>query len=170
MPRLDRAGPDTGADQDRWLRARTTCLQEARRVLRDPSDAEEAAQEAVLRAWRQPDHAIVDHAGWLRAVARNEALRLADKRRLRMGRESPQDAGEVVDQSNWEMATLDAVLVADLLSSLGERDRELLVLRYLEDQTQPQIAARLGMPEGTVKVRLHRLRRRLQEHSQDRDH
>jgi len=76
----------------------------------------------------------------------------------------------VVDQSNWEMATLDAVLVADLLSSLGERDRELLVLRYLEDQTQPQIAARLGMPEGTVKVRLHRLRRRLQEHSQDRDH
>jgi RNA polymerase sigma-70 factor (ECF subfamily) len=34
-------------------------------------------------------------------------------------------------------------------------------LRYVEDLTQGQVAARLGVPEGTVKVRLHRARARL---------
>jgi RNA polymerase sigma-70 factor (ECF subfamily) len=37
-------------------------------------------------------------------------------------------------------------------------DRALVWLRYEDDLTQPVIAERLGMPEGTVKVRLHRLR------------
>jgi RNA polymerase sigma-70 factor, ECF subfamily len=62
----------------------------------------------------------------------------------------------------------------ELLDVLGERidvrralrpldgeDRRLLWLRYGEDLTQPATAAVMGMPEGTVKVRLHRLRKQL---------
>ena len=50
---------------------------------------------------------------------------------------------------------------ADLQAALGrlsERERRLLEMRYEEDLTQAAIAARLGIPEGTVKVRLHRAR------------
>jgi RNA polymerase sigma-70 factor (ECF subfamily) len=49
------------------------------------------------------------------------------------------------------------------LSGLDPLDRRLLALRYGADMTQPKIAELLGMPEGTVKVRLHRARRALAE-------
>jgi RNA polymerase sigma-70 factor (ECF subfamily) len=49
------------------------------------------------------------------------------------------------------------------IASLDERDRQLLLLRYGEDLTQQAIARRLGLPDGTVKVRLHRLRNKLRE-------
>jgi RNA polymerase sigma-70 factor (ECF subfamily) len=57
-----------------------------------------------------------------------------------------------------------AVELADLHAALGElsdRDRRLLEMRYQEDLTQATIAQRLGIPEGTVKVRLHRARAKL---------
>jgi RNA polymerase sigma-70 factor, ECF subfamily len=44
------------------------------------------------------------------------------------------------------------------LAELGPDDRSLLKMRYGEDLTQPAVADALGLPEGTVKVRLHRLR------------
>jgi RNA polymerase sigma-70 factor (ECF subfamily) len=47
------------------------------------------------------------------------------------------------------------------LRRLSERDRRLLAMRYVEDLTQAAIASRLGIPEGTVKVRLHRARNKL---------
>jgi RNA polymerase sigma-70 factor, ECF subfamily len=51
--------------------------------------------------------------------------------------------------------------VAQALSELPAPDRLLLRLRYERDLTQREIAELLGMPEGTVKVRLHRLRNRV---------
>ena len=59
---------------------------------------------------------------------------------------------------------LAAVELADLhaaLQELSDRDRQLLEMRYEEDLTQATIARRLGVPEGTVKVRLHRARAKL---------
>jgi RNA polymerase sigma-70 factor (ECF subfamily) len=47
------------------------------------------------------------------------------------------------------------------LRRLSVRDRRLLAMRYVEDLTQAAIARRLGIPEGTVKVRLHRARNKL---------
>jgi len=61
-------------------------------------------------------------------------------------------------------AVLAAVELSDIhaaLERLSERDRRLLEMKYEEDLTQAMIAARLGIPEGTVKVRLHRARNRL---------
>lgn len=59
---------------------------------------------------------------------------------------------------------LAAVELADLhaaLERLSERERRLLEMRYQEDLTHPVIARRLGIPEGTVKARLHRVRAKL---------
>jgi RNA polymerase sigma-70 factor, ECF subfamily len=58
------------------------------------------------------------------------------------------------------------VELADLhaaLARLSEPDRKLLEMRYEEDLTQAAIARRLGIPEGTVKVRLHRARNKLRQ-------
>ena len=55
-----------------------------------------------------------------------------------------------------ERISLDAAV-----SRLVTSDRRILLLRYAHDMTQPQIAAFLEIPEGTVKVRLHRARARL---------
>src|SRR5436305_15197735 len=68
-----------------WDLARKRCLREARRILRDRDDAEEAVQEAMARAWR--GRAACRTPGsplpWLLKITRNEALRLAARRRRR---------------------------------------------------------------------------------------
>jgi RNA polymerase sigma-70 factor, ECF subfamily len=85
-----------------------------------------------------------------------------------LGNRARRSAREVVeeeliaDDDDQELA--DAALrltLHDALLALGDRDRSLLKLRYGEDLTQGEVARRLGMPEGTVKVGLHRARSRL---------
>jgi RNA polymerase sigma-70 factor (ECF subfamily) len=141
-----------------WSQARSICLAETRRVLRDSHAAEDAAQEALLRAWnaretcRAPDAA----AGWLRRIAGNEARRLAARR---LPTPTP-EADLARSCAHVEQQTSEIALEA-MLAQLPERERELVRLRYVSDLTQPQIAERLGVPEGTVKVRLSRSRAKL---------
>ncbi len=54
-----------------------------------------------------------------------------------------------------------AIDVRRALAELSEGDRRLLLARYWADMTQREVADLLGMPDGTAKVRLHRLRARL---------
>jgi RNA polymerase sigma-70 factor (ECF subfamily) len=61
------------------------------------------------------------------------------------------------------LATVEQADLHAALNRLSERDRQLLRLRYEEDLTQATIAHRLGIPEGTVKVRLHRVRNKLRD-------
>ena len=145
-----------------WLRLRQYCVLEAQRVLRHPEDAEEAAQEALLRVWR---HRASRHSDawmpWVRRIARNEALRIAAQR-SRLDRRELHESADAPDQAGAGLEGVEESLaVRALLRPLREGDRALLRLRYEEDLTNPEIARRLGMPEGTVKVRLHRLRSRL---------
>ena len=59
------------------------------------------------------------------------------------------------------VATVERADLRAALDHLNDRDRKLLEMRYQEDLTQAEIAAKLGIPEGTAKVRLHRARDRL---------
>jgi RNA polymerase sigma-70 factor (ECF subfamily) len=124
--------------------------------------ADEAAQMAIVRAWRhrdrcrQPDQPF----GWLGRIAHNEALRLATRRPNEVLVDEPfasaGDSGtpDLIDEGLRVEAALD---------SLSASDRELARLRYYEDLTCATLADRLGISEATVKVRLHRMRRRLRE-------
>jgi RNA polymerase sigma-70 factor, ECF subfamily len=150
-----------------WERARLRCVQEARRVLGDPADVEEATQEALLRAWRY-GHRTQRRGAWLAwvgTIARNEALRLAARRTRAKAIESAHTAREPVLDDGALAHVLDADYVDRMLAPLTVAERTLLRMRYEEDLTQAQIATRLGVPEGTVKVRLHRLRQRLRDAS-----
>jgi RNA polymerase sigma-70 factor (ECF subfamily) len=141
-------------------------LREARRILRNRDDAEEAVQEAMARAWRKRAACRTPSAPlpWLLQITRNEAIRLAAGRRRRELREvqSPNGAPEVEPAAEPVLdRALTCLATRQALSALGPDERQLIRLRYEEDLTQGQVAAALGVPEGTVKVRLHRARARL---------
>jgi len=151
-----------------WGRARELCYREARRVTRDTALAEDAAQDALLRAWRARASCRTPEAPepWLAAIARNVALRaLRSQRQERdvahLEASLPLEADPKAQEAIG--SALQRVMFGDLLAPLTAAERRLLRLRYEEDLTHPEIARRLGLPEGTVKVRLHRLRARLHE-------
>ena len=146
-----------------WNTARHRCLREARRILRNREDAEEAVQEAMIRAWRNQASCRTPGTPlpWLVQITRNEALRLAARRSRRQASELHTDSPErLVGETGLER-TLESVATEQALRRLRPEERRLIHLRYVEDLTQGEVAARLGVPEGTVKVRLHRVRARL---------
>lgn len=132
----------------------------AYRYASNPSEAEDIAQDALLRAWRRRS-TLRDsdrRNQWLATIVRNEAFRQHAR-----FRPDPTSSIEFREGAEDERV-LAAVELADLhaaLDLLSERDRRLLEMKYKEDLTQGMIARRLGIPEGTVKVRLHRARNRL---------
>jgi RNA polymerase sigma-70 factor (ECF subfamily) len=157
-------GPSAGraATWD-WKHLQNRALRETRRVLRGSADAEDAAQEALLRAWRSRGacRANGDPGAWVRCIAHREAIRLAT--RPERSKEVPGSGAELERPEPSHADRVDnAVDVSRALRRLSEGDREMLELRYGADLTQPAVAQALGLPEGTAKVRLHRLRRRLQ--------
>jgi len=143
-----------------WGEAQRVCLRTAYRYAKDRTEAEDIAQDALLRAWRR--RATLRNAErrdqWLATIVRNEAFRTHARSRP--------DLSESIEylEGAEDERMLDTVEHADLQAAmrrLSERDRKLLAMRYVEDLTQATIARRLGIPEGTVKVRLHRARNKL---------
>jgi RNA polymerase sigma-70 factor (ECF subfamily) len=146
-----------------WAELRSFCFRQALRVVRTPDAADDAAQEAILRAWRHQDRCREPDRphGWLRRIAHNEAVRVAVSR-----------PNEVLDTSPLSALAASGSVAEDLentlflngiLKTLSESDQELARLRYYEDLTCAKLADHFGLSEAAVKVRLHRLRGRLRE-------
>ncbi|HVD86151.1 MAG TPA: sigma-70 family RNA polymerase sigma factor [Solirubrobacterales bacterium] len=158
-PRGNRRG---NVDDWEWGEAHRVCLRMAYRYASNPSEAEDIAQDALLRAWRRRSTLRdADRRNqWLASIVRNEAFR-------QHARVRPDPTATIESQEGAEdEQVLAAVELADLhaaLKVLNEGDRRLLEMRYEEDLTQAAIAHRLGIPEGTVKVRLHRARKKLRQ-------
>jgi RNA polymerase sigma-70 factor, ECF subfamily len=132
----------------------------AYRYASNPSEAEDIAQDALLRAWRR--RSTLREADrrnqWLATIVRNEAFR--QHARVRPDPTSTIETYEGAEDAQV-VATVERADLHAALKHLSEKDRQLLELRYAEDLTQSAIARRLGIPEGTVKVRLHRARNKL---------
>jgi RNA polymerase sigma-70 factor (ECF subfamily) len=132
----------------------------AYRYASNPSEAEDIAQDALLRAWRRRSTLRDSErkVQWLATIVRNEAFRTRER-----VRPDPTSTIELQQGAEDErvLATVESADLQAALADLSDRDRELLEMRYEEDLTQKMIARRLGIPEGTVKVRLHRARNKL---------
>jgi RNA polymerase sigma-70 factor (ECF subfamily) len=136
------------------------CLAEARRWTRTAADAEDVVQEALIRGWRMRHRcrSSDEPTAWLLRITRNEALRAASRRAAtEQAMETPPEP-EVDVGGGAEQSLLERIEIRRALAALPPADRLLLLLRYGEDLTQPRVAEVLGIPEGTAKIRLHRLR------------
>jgi RNA polymerase sigma-70 factor, ECF subfamily len=126
--------------------------------------AQEATQEAFIRAWKaagsyDPER---DLGPWLLTIARYTALDLL-RRELR----STRGGHEAEQEGVAEAPAMDRIwlswAVQEALRQLAEHEREIVRLSFYEDLTHAQIAERLSLPLGTVKSRSHRAHRRLAE-------
>jgi len=131
----------------------------ARALLRNKHDAEDAVQQAALRAWErigQYDRAR-PFKGWWFAVLRNCCLDLQRARKSTRA-ESLDGVDPAEDRPN---ATLDWSALADALAQLSDSYREILRLRYFGDLSYDELAEALDIPRGTVMSRLHLARKAL---------
>ncbi len=143
-----------------WDEVHRICLRFAFRYAKSRTEAEDIAQDSMVRAWRKRTTLRKSEArkSWLATIVRNEALREFARKRP-----APTDTIEAWQGSDDErvLATVERADLHAALERLNKRDRQLVRLRYDEDLTQEAIAHRLGIPLGTVKVRLHRVRAKL---------
>jgi RNA polymerase sigma-70 factor (ECF subfamily) len=130
-------------------------------ILRNQTDAEDAAQEAFVRAWRQmsslrdPDM----WSPWFRRLTVSAAIDY--HRRRRNGHLVPLDDQEPPPLPDGQHAAAARDEMRRLIACLEPRDQALLVLRYGHDLELNQVAQALGVPVGTAKSRLHRALARL---------
>lgn len=130
----------------------------------DRARAEEVVQETLLRAWRSStalDGSQGSVRGWLFTVARN--IVIDDWRRRRSHDELPvADVPEPRDASDGTDEMIQSWLVAEALTTLAPKHREVLLECYYRGASVADVAGRLGVPEGTVKSRTHYALRALQ--------
>jgi RNA polymerase sigma-70 factor (ECF subfamily) len=126
---------------------------------------EDAMQETLITVLRNLPTLREPRAlrAWVRRIAVRESLRLVSDHRSVAVADLPEVAagGDAADTGAPDLDT--AMDVRDTLGRLPPAQRAVLVLRHLEDLSEEETAQVLGVPEGTVKSRLHRAQRGFRE-------
>ena len=124
------------------------------RSLGDSGLAEEAVQETFLRAWRAGarfDPQIGSLRTWLFAILRNVVIDLG---RARASRPAVTEGGIEPAVEPFEEALL-SWQVEEAMRRIGEQHRQVLVETYYKGRPYAEVAAELGVPEGTIKSRVY---------------
>ncbi len=119
------------------------------RILGDREDAADVAQEAVARAVARWSRVGEDPVPWTVTVATRLALDGLRRRRRDARRFAELSRGHV--ESSGERPTDAALDLRRALRTLPKRQREVVVLRYLADLSEGEVAAVLGISAGSVK-------------------
>jgi RNA polymerase sigma-70 factor (ECF subfamily) len=153
--------------EQRLAEASTLAFRVAYSVLRSREDAEDVAQDAAVRAYRS--FASLRDPGRFRAWLVRTAWRLAiDRRRGDRRRGAREQAVAALDAPSRTVEEIAASRQVEervwrALDALPETLRLVTVLGAIEGHGMREVAALLGLPEGTVKSRLHRARQQLLE-------
>jgi RNA polymerase sigma-70 factor (ECF subfamily) len=124
------------------------------RSLGDSGLAEEAVQETFVRAWRAGERFDPDLGSlrtWLFAILRNVVIDLGRARaaRPRVAEQGIEPSTDPLDQA------LLAWQIEEGLRRIGEQHRVVLIETYYRGRPYAEVAAQLGVPEGTVKSRVY---------------
>ncbi|MGQ7349852.1 sigma-70 family RNA polymerase sigma factor [Quadrisphaera oryzae] len=155
------AGGDRDAFAEVYEALAPKVLGVTRAVLRNPSLAEEVAQEVMVELWRQAarfDPAAGSAGAWAATIAHRRAVDRVRSVRSREDREDRVAAGEnrtAYDEvSEQVLQREDETRVRAALAGLTELQREAVVQAYWGGRTSTEISQRLGVPVPTVKTRL----------------
>jgi RNA polymerase sigma-70 factor (ECF subfamily) len=136
----------------------------ARRMLRDDAEAEDVAQEALLRLWRSADGLEVGPQGlrpWLRRVVSNLCVdRMRSGRRLMVVEEVPDRAEPATQLTQMEARDVSQRVDA-ALKELPDRQRMALTLFHYEGLSQVEVGRIMGISDEAVESLLARARRNL---------
>lgn len=168
-PAIDRSVIDRARNGDRdafelIVRARKDAVYRlAIAILGDEADATDAAQSALVAAWRGlrglRDPGRFD--AWLQRTVVNAARQIMRSNRRRHAREVPSSAIITVSGTPPPAPPNDAVILDAALATLTVDQRAILVLHHLEHRGLREIAEIFGIPAGTAKSRLFAARRAL---------
>ena len=133
--------------------------------VRNREAAEDVAQEIFIRIWR----ALPTFDGraslstWIYTIARNTSLSALRGRRnhVSLGDLEMRPETDIIDESAQVESQAEQAALARLIDELPAKQRQVVLLFYLQDQSHEEVAAMLAMPVGTVKTLLHRARERL---------
>ncbi len=131
----------------------------ARKVVRDPAQAEEVMQEVLLEVWRMAsrfDPALGSGTAWLMTLAHRRAVDRVRSERSHASREL-RSAVAMIDYDDVAEAveaSLDRERVQRCLSSLTPLQHECVRLAYYGGYTYAEVAELLKVPAGTVKTRM----------------
>jgi RNA polymerase sigma factor (sigma-70 family) len=140
----------------------------ARRIVKDPSHAEDVVQESFLAVWngaRRFDARRAKPSTWILALVHNKAIDVVRRESLRRG--EPVDehdepaASDDVPRDAW--LALQRQQVLEALAALPDPQREVLELAYFAGYSQSELSQRLGQPLGTIKSRTHTALARMRE-------
>lgn len=145
----------------------------ARYLLSSREEAEDVTQEVLLRLWRHRQGVDEERLGsWLLRVTRNACYDLLRKRRseaaaglgasLEEGEEEEVPSAAPDPQARAEASDFRRRLL-EALADLGEPYKSVVILREVQGLPHREIGEALGIPEATVRVHLHRGRRKLRE-------
>lgn len=118
--------------------------------------ADDLLQDTMLKAWRHLDTVPLDEElarPWLFTVARRVFIDATRKRQVRNARAATAEYQEIPSTADHAEQVSDVRAVRVALAALNEQHREVLVELYYNDVTPRELAARLNVPEGTVRSR-----------------
>lgn len=127
----------------------------ARAILRDPTEAQDATHDALLQAWRKWS-TVRDHSRFeqwfdriLINICRNRLQHASRWQATDISTEIATATGDPFGQAD------DRDVLGNAIATLSPDHRVVVALRYYRDLQIDEIAARLGIPAGTVQSRLH---------------
>jgi RNA polymerase sigma-70 factor (ECF subfamily) len=135
-------------------------------VLRNPQDAEDAAQETFIRVWKHAKElsGVLNQRAWLARIAWRVAV---DRRRKHPLGATDEDLPELpANGTGAEESVIrrqQVALLERMIATLPNELRETLALSTVEEMTSVEIGEVLGIPESTVRVRMLRARQMLRE-------
>jgi RNA polymerase sigma-70 factor (ECF subfamily) len=139
-------------------------------LLRERTQAEDAAQESLVRVWKALDRydGRAALSSWIYAITRNRCLTALDRRRSLDSLDELGEEAEFGLPATGQPGDGRAEELLELVQLLPERLRRVLLLYYYEERSVSEVALMLGCPEGTVKTTLFRARAALAEMLQRR--
>jgi len=160
------AGNESAFEELYRLLSRRVCAF-ARRMIENADSADEIMVDTMHEVWKTAGRYRGDSrvTTWVLGIARNKVL-MAMRSRPNARYEDIDDFADIIDSEVPDGFALLAQkqtseLIQRCIRGLSEKHRECIHLTHFDDMSMPEIAAVLGIPEGTVKSRLSHARAQL---------